>query len=146
MVMDLRNWVEDNFKEERLDVLTLETNVCAWMWNNTPGIFHKARVTFKQSKTSMGRIDSQNTNLYQEGNRSMLLLMKKKRDFSKTLITCLSHAFSTKGRKLVPYKPTKSECLKIGLEICIFNKLLESSDVCWSLSNTVLKEMLWGTS
>lgn len=69
-------------------------------------------MTFKQSKTSMGRIDSQNTNLYQEGNRSMLLLMKKKRDLTKTLITCLSHAFSTKGRKLFPYKSTlKMFCL-----------------------------------
>lgn len=58
-------------------------------------------MTFKQLKTSARRIDSQNTNLYQEGNRSMVLLMKKNRDFTRTLITCLSHGFLYQREKIV---------------------------------------------
>lgn len=51
------------------------------MWNDTPRISQEARVTFKQLKTSAERIDSQNTNLCQAGNGSMVLLLKKKRDY-----------------------------------------------------------------
>lgn len=65
-------------------------NVRAWMWKDTPRISQEPRVTFKQLKTSAEQIDSQNTNLCQGGNRSMVPLLKKKREFIRTLTTCLS--------------------------------------------------------
>lgn len=89
-----------------------------------PRISREPRVTFKQLKTSAERIDSRNANLCQAGNRSMVLLLKKERGFTGTLITCLSCGLLYQREKII------SLYINPGYNVLL---TLSKARLCWCL-------------
>lgn len=71
-------------------------NYCNWIYTHgcemTPQAFPGTKKDTKPMKASREWINSQNTNLCQEGSRSAFPILKKRRHLAGVLITCLSHS------------------------------------------------------